>query len=226
MSRRAVPHTGCRETAEADVTLGLCWKDGRETCAHSYLLPSLVQELSLRRPGRALRVVDLGCGNGAATAAIANLGHQVVGVDVSHDGIEIARRLYSGIRFEMASIYDQDLPERIGAVDCVVSLEVVEHLFYPRRLFEASERLLVEGGLLIVSTPYHGYLKNLALSLIDGWDKHFGAGVDGGHIKFFSKSVLTQMALQGGFREPRFRGVGRAPWLWKSMVLSFEKVRR
>jgi 2-polyprenyl-6-hydroxyphenyl methylase/3-demethylubiquinone-9 3-methyltransferase len=104
-------------------------------------------------------------------------------------------------------------------------LEVVEHLFYPRRLFEVSDRLLVEGGLLIVSTPYHGYLKNLAVSVIGGWDRHFGVEVDGGHIKFFSKAALGKMALQCGFSKPHFRGVGRSPWLWKSMVLSFEKRR-
>jgi len=124
----------------------------------------------------------------------------------------------------MASIYDESLLERIGgAADCVVSLEVVEHMFFPRRLFEASFRLLVAGGHLLVSTPYHGYLKNLGISLIGGWDRHFGVEVDGGHIKFFSKATIAKMAFQSGFREPRFRGVGRAPWLWKSMIMSIKK---
>lgn len=79
------------------------------------------------------------------------------------------------------------------------------------------------GGTLILTTPYHGYLKNLALALTGKMDKHFTVDWDCGHIKFFSVKTLTQMVAEQGFRNIRFAFAGRCPYLWKSMVLCAEK---
>ena len=126
---------------------------------------------------------------------IAGQGHSVTGVDVSSEGIEIARVSFPGISYHLCSVYDDDLLDKIGRqFDCVVSLEVVEHLFYPKKLFEQSQRLLVTGGALIVSTPYHGYLKNLALSLTNGWDRHFSVDMGRRTHQIFSRKTLAQMA--------------------------------
>jgi len=108
-------------------------------------------------------------------------------------------------------------------VDCVLALEVIEHLFYPKILFQKSLKLLKPNGRLIISTPYHGYVKNICLSLINGWDLHFGVDWDGGHIKFFSKTSLGRMAQQAGFSNLHYYGVGRVPWVWKSMIMVVTK---
>jgi len=203
------------------------WQHADEAESHKILLPPVLRALEERFSGisgRRLRVVDLGCGNGFITARLASLGHEIIGIDASTDGIDVARKAHPEIRFEIASIYDDDLTERVGGpVDAVISLEVIEHLYYPRRLFEQSHRMLRQGGSLILSTPYHGYWKNLAISLLDRWDPHFGVGWDGGHIKFFSVKSATEMAREAGFHRIESDGVGRVPWLWKSMFLICEK---
>ena len=199
------------------------WNDAEATCAHAYLLPTVLRLVHGVSDGKPLRVLDLGCGNGYVTVKLAKLGHRTIGIDASTDGIAIACSAYSGVEFRVGSIYDKDLADAVGEVECVVSLEVVEHLFEPKKLFEQSWRVLKRGGHLIVSTPYHGYLKNLAISLVKGWDRHFKVEWDGGHIKFFSKRTLAQMACNAGFRDPRFHGVGRLPWLWKSMIMVVQK---
>ncbi len=189
-------------------------------CSHNYLMPVVTSELR-SLVGRKGRVLDLGCGDGAVTRLLARAGYDVVGVDVAEDGVRAARAAHSDLRFEVGSINDDDFADRVGReFDAVVSLEVVEHLYFPRRLFGRAAEVLKAGGGLVVSTPYHGYLKNLALSLANGWDHHFNVEWDGGHIKFFSPTSLTRMASQAGFRSLRVRGAGRLPWLWKSMVLS------
>jgi hypothetical protein len=76
--------------------------------------------------------------------------------------------------------------------------------------------------LLVVSAPYHGFLKNMAISVVNGWDRHFDPCTTGAHIKFFSHRTLAGMASAARFKELRFSGVGRVPWLWKSMVFEFE----
>jgi hypothetical protein len=42
---------------------------------------------------------------------------------------------------------------------------------------------------------------------------------DGGHIKFWSKKTLSELLKREGFEVIDFHGVGRLPYLWKSMVL-------
>ncbi len=183
--------------------------------SHACLVPAL---LELLPPGR-LSILDLGCGNGAITNLLAEKGHTVTGVDASESGIEIART--SGkAKFVVGSVYD---PMDLGQVDCVVSLEVLEHLYRPLALFEKAYASLRPGGMFILSTPYHGYFKNLALSLWGAWDRHHDVASDGGHIKFFSRVTLETMARAAGFQVVEFRGAGRLPYIWKSMVVSLRK---
>jgi len=84
---------------------------------------------------------------------------------------------------------------------------------------------LDDEGYLIVTTPYHGYFKNLALAILGKWDQHLTALWHGGHIKFWSRATLTQLLVNNGFHVMDFRGVGRIPWLWKSMVIVARKSR-
>jgi hypothetical protein len=71
----------------------------------------------------------------------------------------------------------------------------------------------------IVSTPYHGYWKNLALSLVPGaWDRHHHPLQDDGHIKFWSIPTLRMLLSKAGFQQTSFRRVGRLGPLAKSMV--------
>lgn len=97
---------------------------------------------------------------------------------------------------------------------------MVEHLYAPRKFARTAFRLLKPGGRLIVSTPYHGYLKNCALALSGRLDKHFTALWDCGHIKFWSYDTLRTLLSEAGFESFAFHGVGRLPFLWKSMVVT------
>jgi len=78
--------------------------------------------------------------------------------------------------------------------------------------------LLEDKGLAIISTPYHGYLKNLALALSGKMDAHFTALWDHGHIKFWSMRTLSELLRETGFVDIRFQRVGRIPALANSMI--------
>lgn len=179
----------------------------------AYLAENVV--MILRNNG-ANTVLDAGCGNGALAGYLAERGFQVTGVDASVSGIDIARIKFPDIPFEVGS-FDEPPPE--GGFDAVCSTEVIEHLYSPHLLASYSFAALKRGGVVIISTPYHGYLKNLAIALLDKWDAHHTALWHGGHIKFWSRATLTSLLESAGFQVTGFKGAGRIPFLWKSMIL-------
>lgn len=200
------------------------WESPDHPNAHEYLAPA-VESVLRRVVASDLRVLDIGCGNGSMARRLASRGYLVTAFDVAEDGLEQARSIPSPVTWAVGSIYDDDLGERLGTdFSSAISLEVVEHLYFPRRLFEAARQCLRTRGTLIVSTPYHGYAKNLALAICGAWDRHLSVGWDGGHIKFFSRQSLRELAQNAGFREVSFRGVGRLPYLWKSMVIEYQRL--
>ncbi len=173
---------------------------------------------------RATRVLDVGCGNGFTCGEFAKLGCQVVGVDMSPSGIEQARKAFPTCRFEVMSA-SADLLEVLAEqpFDIVVSTEVVEHLYDPRAYARTCFKALRPGGRFVCTTPYHGYLKNLAIALAGKWDSHANPLWDCGHIKLWSQITLTYLLTEAGFHQIQFRGAGRLPFFWMTMVMSADK---
>ena len=163
------------------------------------------------------RILDIGCGNGYAANVLSNNGCVVSGVDLSAHGVAQAKAAFPHLDVRVGSAYD-DLPVVFGTFDAVLSLEVVEHLYSPHKLANSAFGLLRPGGSVVVSTPYHGYWKNLAISLANKWDSHFDSLEEHQHIKFFSVATLTKLLIDAGFSNVVIRRVGRIPPLAESMI--------
>jgi hypothetical protein len=93
-------------------------------------------------------------------------------------------------------------------------------LYYPRELVKYARKCLKPNGRLIITTPYHGYWKNLLLAVSGKMDRHFTTLWDGGHVKFFSVATLSSLLESEGFTNLKFDFAGRFPYLWKSMLCS------
>jgi 2-polyprenyl-3-methyl-5-hydroxy-6-metoxy-1,4-benzoquinol methylase len=191
------------------------WFNQQPTDAHEYILPRVIELLP--KSSSKQTILDIGCGNGFVASCLTRRGFTVTGVDASEEGIRIAQKEYPGIRFHVASAYD-NLNSIVSDVDIVIATDVIEHMFVPRLLIENAYTVLKPRGMLIVTTPYHGYLKNLAMSLFNKWDFHHTVNWDGGHIKFFSEETMSELLNSYGFENITFHNVGRIRWLWKSMV--------
>ncbi len=189
---------------------------------HAHFMPHLLALAGELKPG--LRVLDVGCGNGATAEPFLAAGCTFVGIDPSEQGIALARAAHPKGRFEVL-LADADLLSKLNEqpFDLVVSTEVVEHLYAPRNYAKGCFAAIRPGGRLICTTPYHGYLKNLALSLAGKWDQHADPLWDGGHIKLWSRKTLFALLAETGFTELKFRGAGRFPWLWMTMVVSGDR---
>ena len=163
------------------------------------------------------KIFELGCGNGSVANELAAAGYDVTGVDPSAEGLAHANRRYPTLKLAQGSAYD-DLAGRYGRFPAVVSLEVVEHLYFPKKYAATLYDLLEPGGSAFISTPYHGYWKNLALAVTGKLDDHFTALWDHGHIKFWSFKTLRLLLEEAGFRDISFQRVGRVPLFAKSMI--------
>ncbi|MFA6101885.1 MAG: methyltransferase domain-containing protein [Victivallaceae bacterium] len=196
------------------------WKTSAPTNAHGFITKPILSSLP---DGKNLKIADLGCGNGYLARLLEGMGHRISAIDSSADGIRIAKDACPSIDFRCLSLYE-DLASHLDTnYDVVISSEVIEHLYDPRTFLFNARAIMKEEGTLILTTPYHGYLKNLAMAVTGKLDKHFTVGWDCGHIKFFSVKTLTAMVAEQGFRNIRFKFAGRIPYLWKSMMLCAEK---
>jgi SAM-dependent methyltransferase len=99
--------------------------------------------------GPGLRVLDLGCRDGALTSAYLS-GNRVVGVDIDRVALDRAGGL--GVDTVWADL-DQPLPFENASFDVVVIAEVLEHLRLPEHVLSEALRVLVPGGALVGSVP-------------------------------------------------------------------------
>lgn len=184
-----------------------------------YIYEPIIQTLGGRKD---LKILDIGCGNGSLANKLIDLGYNVYGVDASVSGIEIAKRK-NPTRFFCFNLTSDTIPTELSNInfDIILSTEVIEHVYSPKAFMHLCSAILVNSSHkeIIFTTPYHGFLKNLILSLTNKWDAHLNPLWEGGHIKFWSKKSLCNLLNAHNFKAINFIGCGRLPYIWKSMLI-------
>lgn len=219
------PHLLANPMTDAADISGYKFKHASGLTSQSYLMPVVFSALEkhFSTTSNDKKVFDLGCGNGSVGIELHHQGYKVTGVDPSIEGIAQASAKYPELDLHAGSAYE-DLQSIYGQYPALISLEVVEHVYDPRTYISTLFSLVEPGGVAIISTPYHGYFKNLMIALSGKFDKHVSPLWDHGHIKFWSIASLTKLILEAGFEAPEFHRVGRAiPALAKSMVAVTKK---
>ena len=203
------------------------WNQSK-TQAHNYIFPSIMNQLDKIQFSKDIFILDAGCGGGYMVNRIYEAGYKnIFGFDVSESGIKIAKENYKNIRnnFFVHNGYDKTLPKNVpGKYDLIISSEVIEHLYNPKVYLENINSWLNTNGILILTTPYHGYLKNIIIVLLNRFDKHFDPFWIGGHIKFFSIKSLNKLFQLSGFKILIFKGCGRLALFWKSIIVIAKKI--
>jgi 2-polyprenyl-6-hydroxyphenyl methylase / 3-demethylubiquinone-9 3-methyltransferase len=101
-----------------------------------------------------LMIMDIGCGGGLVSEALARVGYQVTGIDLSEGAIKAARRhaAASGVtvQYRIGSAYE--LPAADGTLDAVVISDVLEHLHDLPLAISELARVLKPGGLVLFDT--------------------------------------------------------------------------
>ena len=155
---------------------------------------------------RGKRVLDVGCGGGILSEAMAGQGAEVTGIDLSDEALKVAELhlLESGktVSYRKAAVEElaQERPESFDVVTC---MEVLEHIPDPASHAQACARLLAPGGQVffatinrnpkaflfaIVGAEYvlgllprgtHEYARLIRPSELSGWCRRAGLSVEG-----------------------------------------------
>jgi len=161
------------------------------------------------RPGD--RVLDLGCGDGRFSAVLRDHGAAAVAVDIAETAVRRAGDAHPWLDVRRVGEGDP-LPFEEDAFDAVWAGEVLEHVVDTVALVAEVRRVLRFGGVLLVTTPYHGRVATAVLALRGrAFDAHFEPRAD--HLRFFTARSLRGLLHDGGFPDVVVRSAGGPPLL-------------
>lgn len=170
-------------------------------------------ELTRRLPGDALRILDVGCGAGGGIAG-AKPRHREWHVT----GVEKDARLAAQARGRCDAVLEGDLRDILPRLalegarfDALVFADVLEHLEDPFAPLRHALALAAPGARLLVSVPNVGNL-SVARDLLCGRFDPVPAGLlDAGHLRWFTRALLSEVLEETGWSEASVQGEPGAP---------------
>jgi len=160
------------------------------------------------------QVLDVGCGGGILSEAMAKKGAHVLGIDLAEKPLKVAalHKLESGVALDYECISAEDLAARAPASrDVVTCMEMLEHVPDPASIVAACAALVKPGGHVFFSTINRN-AKAYALAVI-GAEYVLGMLPRGTHdyAKFIKPSELTRFCRQAGLDVREIRGMTYNP---------------
>jgi 2-polyprenyl-6-hydroxyphenyl methylase / 3-demethylubiquinone-9 3-methyltransferase len=161
------------------------------------------------------QVIDLGCGGGVLSEALAREHAQVLGIDQSEALIEVAKAhacaQYLPITYQVAEI-EALSKEKTGIFDVVCCMELLEHVPDPVTLIQACSALAKPGGWVFFST-INRCLRAYFLAIL-GAEYCLNLLPKGTHTyeKFIRPSELSAAARQAGLRLVKLQGLHYNPF--------------
>lgn len=115
-----------------------------------------------------VNVLDIGCGAGFLTNALAKNGHRVTGIDISEESLNTAKSYDTIQKVTYLKEDAYSLPFKEGTFDVVCAMDILEHVDNPKLLINQASKVLKPGGLFF----FHTFNRNLLsyLFIIKGVD--------------------------------------------------------
>ncbi len=182
--------------------------------------PWIIESIESKK-GKNQRVLDMGCGGGLLSNALAKKGHRVTGIDLSEKSLEIARKFDETKTAEYLNANAYKVPFEAGTFDVVSAMDVLEHVTHPQKLIKEASRVLKPGGLFF----FHTFNRNLLsyLMIIKGVEWCVKNTPDNMHIYhlFISPKELGGLCDKEGLTVDSFIGLRPKishPSFWKMLM--------
>jgi 2-polyprenyl-6-hydroxyphenyl methylase/3-demethylubiquinone-9 3-methyltransferase len=163
------PAPGSPVNNEIYAALGELWYSSEDSPvallrAESRLLnPWVAAQMKSKLGERPCRILDVGCGAGFLSNHLGALGHEVTGLDLSDDALEVAARHDPGhtVRYQRGDALK--LPFEEASFDVVCAMDFLEHLESPERAIAEAARVLRPSGLFFFHTFNRNFLAWLVI---------------------------------------------------------------
>lgn len=161
------------------------------------------------------KVLDIGCGGGILTEALAKAGAIATGIDMSNDAIQIAKQHaeMSDLTVHYEKIRVEDFATKNPhAFDVITCMEMLEHVPDPNAIIQSAAQLLKPNGKIFFSTINRN--AKSFLSAIIGAEYILNLLPKGTHHyqKFIKPSELTHWAEKNGFILRGLQGITYHPF--------------
>lgn len=176
--------------------------------------PLRLQFIRAHTPLAAKKIVDVGCGGGILSEALAAAGAEVLGIDLGEELLSVAdlHGLESGIQVTYAKISVETLSaQQPAAFDVVTCMEMLEHVPDPVSVVRACSKLVKPGGAVFFSTLNRN-LKAYLLAIV-GAEYLLNMIPKGTHdyATFIRPSELTRWAREAGLELLSMEGISYNP---------------
>lgn len=123
--------------------------------------PWICSEIEKRFSKKKTSILDVGCGAGLLTNALAIEGHRVTGVDLSASSLQVASRRDTTRSVDYLEANAYCLPFPNHSFDVVCAMDVLEHVEEPSLLIAEASRVLKSGGIFFFHTFNRNFLSYL-----------------------------------------------------------------
>lgn len=176
-----------------------------------------VHQLTLDLIAGHSRVLDIGCATGCFASALAKKKCEVWGIDKNSQSLKKAGK--HCLKTFVIDVDDSSkLPVPKKYFDCVIILDVIEHLTHPENILSLIKPHLKDGGKVILSTPNIAHA-SIRWMLLQGDFRYASHGImDDTHVHFYTRDSFGNLLKKNGFRILQMiptNGMCKVPLLYK-----------
>lgn len=159
------------------------------------------------------KIFDFGCGSGYTAGFLQDLGFGVSGADVSSEAVEFGRS--RGIKNLSVASESGEIKYQESAFDCILALDVLEHIKNDSIAIKSIEKSLKPGGVAFITVPAYMWLWGVQ----DEISKHYRRYAIGELVETIGKSSNLKIIKKSYFNTFLFPGVVAVRFLSKIFVL-------